>query len=102
MNNFLVTFGFMGLLFLPIIILFLVGGVDLKHKLGGFFVCLAFWVVFAGGISIQSNHNKDLWNNGYCECGTHWELRAANKTKNGSETKYYSCPECHNEIQLNW
>ena len=49
---------------------------------------------------IQANINQKAWNEGYCECGTHWELKGATKVKNGSTTKYYACPNCFEEIEI--
>ena len=100
MKEFLIIAGFMGLLFLPIIVMFLLCGADTKHKVGGALFTFAFWLLFAGGITLQNHHNDTLWNGGYCSCGSHWELSGASKTRNGSTTKYYSCPKCYNEITI--
>lgn len=49
---------------------------------------------------IQANVNQKVWNEGYCECGHHWELKGATKVKNGGTTKYYACPNCFKEIEI--
>lgn len=95
---FWIAFGFFGIICVPFIIMFLVCGVDLKHKLGGAIAILIFWFLFAGGTTIEEMNKADSWNGGYCKCGTHWELRGATKTRVGTETKYYACPNCHAEI----
>lgn len=59
-------------------------------------------VGLAIGLSvIQANTNQKLWNDGCCECGTHWELKGVDKARNGSTTKYYACPNCYKEIEIN-
>lgn len=98
MTNFLVVFGILGLFFIPVILLFIVGGVDAAHKIGGSLVCLVFWILVSVSLCIQNSANDEAWNGGYCECGTHWELIAATEDKFGDITKYYSCPNCHAEI----
>ena len=98
MMEFCIIFGILGLVGVPFIILFLVGGVDLKHKLGGALVVLMFWLLAAGGLTLDSKGKQEAWNGGYCECGTHWELRGATKSRTGNETKYYQCPNCYAEI----
>lgn len=91
-----------GLIFLPVMLLFIIGGVDLKHKLGGALVCFGFWAIMSLGLWATAEGNKTAWNNGLCpECEQHWELVAVTKTRNGSTTKYYTCPECYKEIQIN-
>ena len=42
MTTFMITFFGFGLAFVPFILLFLIGGVDLKHKLGGASAILIF------------------------------------------------------------
>ena len=95
---FWIAFGLFGIFCVPLIIMFLVCGVDLKHKLSSTIAILLFWFLFAGGITFDVINKADNWNNGYCECGTHWELRGATKSRVGTETKYYTCPNCHAEI----
>ena len=99
MKEFLIVFGAFGLICIPFIIMFLVCGVDLKHKLGGAAVVLIFWLLIAGGLTLDSKNKQEAWNGGYCECGTHWELRGASKSRTGNETKYYQCPNCYAEIK---
>ena len=99
MNVCLVAFGLLGLFFIPAILFFIVGGVDAAHKIGGSLVCLAFWIVMATGLCIESTARVDAWNGGYCECGAHWELCGATKSRHGEVTKYYVCPDCFAEIE---
>lgn len=99
--GFWVIFGVLGLMFIPCVLMFALGGADAKHKIWGSLVCICFWFLFAGCIYSQEAGNAERWNGGYCECGQHWELKGATKTRNGCETKYYSCPECFKEIEIN-
>lgn len=98
MTSFWFVFGAFGLLAIPLIIMFITCGVDLKHKLGGAFAVLIFWLIFSLGLWADGMATRDAWNGGYCECGTHWELSGVTKTRNGNTTKYYSCPNCYAEI----
>lgn len=99
MTNFLISFGVIGLAFIPCILMFLIGGADKKHKIVGTIVCVFLWLFVSGVICIKAETNEKTWNNGYCECGTHWELVGVSKTHNlDSATKYYICPNCYAEI----
>ena len=98
--GFWTMFGLFGVIFVPCVLLFALGGADVKHRIVGSLVCICFWFLFSGGLYFQEVGNEERWNDGYCECGQHWELKGATKTKNGSETKYYACPECYTEIKI--
>jgi hypothetical protein len=66
-------------------------------------LCVLTLVIIAMGITCafaQANINEELWNDGYCKCGHHWELKGATKVKNGGTTKYYACPNCFEEIEI--
>ena len=99
-NGFWIMFGAFGLVFVPCALLFASCGADRKHKIVGSLICICFWFLFTGGLYLQEVGNAKRWNDGHCECGQHWELKGATKTKNGSETKYYACPECYTEIEI--
>lgn len=95
---FIITFAIFGIIFIPFILLFLIGGVDLKHKLGGAIAILIFWIATSVVVPLGAKNEEDAWNGGYCECGQHWELEAVTKSHNGHTTKYYVCPNCYVEI----
>lgn len=95
-----IIFGVCGVAFIPAILLFITCGVDTKHKLGEAVVCLIFWLIFSFGLWAQNAVNEENWNGGYCECGTHWELKGADKNRHGTVTKYYCCPDCYEEIEI--
>lgn len=96
---FWIIFGFLGIIYIPFIILLWTSGTDLKHKLCGIIVMLLFWFLCTGGITLDETNKTNNWNDGCCKCGTHWELRGATKNKIGIETKYYACPNCYAEIK---
>lgn len=98
--NFWIIFAVVGLIAVPMVILFACVGVDAEHKIGGVVAVIVFWFVLAGGIYFQNKDNSEKWNNGFCECGQHWELRAVTRTRNGTERKYYVCPDCYIEIEI--
>ena len=87
------------IIFGTLAIMFLVCGVDKKHKIGGAVDCLLIGVIMFSGIYFEGTTKAKIWNSGYCECGTHWELRGTTKSKHGQVTKYYVCPNCHIEIE---
>lgn len=99
MTQFLIVSGISGLVFVPCILMFLICGADKKHKIIGAIVCASFWLLISGSIYFEAKTNAKAWNNGYCDCGTHWELVAVSKGHNTSSvTKYYLCPNCYAEI----
>ena len=99
MIEFLVIFGITGLMFIPLILMFLVGGVDKAHKIGGAIVMAIIWIVFTLGLFCETKTNETVWNDGFCDCGTHWELKGVSKYR-GYEIKYYACPDCYTEIEI--
>lgn len=90
--------GITGLAFVPLAISFLIGGVDTKHKVWGAIGCLLIWALFCGAIIGQMYIDDGAWNDGHCECGGKWELRAVSESRMGSKTKYYACENCGKEI----
>ena len=100
MNELLVTFCMASIIFIPVILMFVVGGVDRKHQVGGSIVVIIIWIIFTLGVTYEAEMNEKVWNNGFCECGTHWELEGVSKYRN-HETKYYTCPNCYTEIEIN-
>ncbi len=99
--SFWIIFAFLGLMGVPIIIVVLTMMETIKQKICGTLVVLAFWFVWAGAMYGMGEENANRWNNGYCECGQHWELKGVTRTKMGSEIKYYACPSCYEEIEIN-
>lgn len=101
MMEFWLIFIGLGLVWLPCALIFGIGREDIKDKIVGSLVCLVLWLVMSLALWGQSVYNAEQWNDGYCDCGQHWELSGVTKTKNGSVTKYYSCPDCYEEIIIN-
>lgn len=99
--NFWIIFAVCGLFAIPCVVMFATCGATRKIQINGAIVCVIFWFVVSGAMWAQNTVNEENWNGGYCECGAHWELEAVTRTRNGSETKYYACPECFAEIEIN-
>lgn len=99
-NEFLVMLGLTGILFIPIILGVITCETNRKYKIGGVIVVIIIWIVFTLGLFYEEKANEKSWNKGFCECGTHWELRGVSKSMT-SEKKYYACPNCHSEIEIN-
>ena len=100
MNNFLLCLIGFGLLAIPCLILAIEFGEDWRGRLFSCAVICVIWLTFAVGCSFAQDINAEKWNGGYCKCGTHWELRGASQYRT-SHTKYYVCPDCHAEIEIN-
>ena len=96
---FIIAFGVLGIIFGMLAVMFLVCGVDWKHKIIGALVCIGFWLLMSGGIYLDVSIDAKAWNGGYCECGAHWELKGVSESLHGNTTKYYSCPNCYAEIE---
>jgi hypothetical protein len=92
------TIGMFGLIFVPCAIACLILGTDTKHKIWGAIICLLFWVLFSGAIIGQMYVDDGAWNDGHCDCGGKWELRAVSESRMGTKTKYYACENCGKEI----
>lgn len=58
---------------------------------------IALLIAFLIGIILFTNSYSDnTWNNGICvQCETRYELRGVSR----HGLKYYSCPECGQEVQ---
>ena len=63
----------------------------------GIFILILLFIVFIG---YNFDQNKDLWNNGYCSCGGHWEYEAAVEHENSTTTYIYHCDKCENSIEI--
>lgn len=94
----LVTIGIFGLIFVPCMFYCLFADTDTKYKILGLVICLLFWALFSGAVIGQMYVDDGAWNDGHCECGGQWELRAVSESRMGSKTKYYACEDCGKEI----
>ena len=99
--NFWIVFALFGILAIPFSILAIEFGEGWRGKLFGCAVILVIWLTLSVGCAFGRDINADKWNDGYCQCGTHWELRGASQYRS-SHTKYYVCPDCHAEIEINY
>lgn len=96
--EFSIIFLIVGLIWIIFIILILILA-DKKYKLGATVVCFGLLLIMSLGLYYDTKTTVDSWNEGYCGCGEHWELRGVTRNKHGSVTKYYVCPNCHIEIE---
>ena len=101
MNDFLICFGFMGLLAVPAILLFLICGSTWRSKISGAIACLAFWVLFSGGMYAENKWDNEAWNNGICSvCEGEYNFSGATKYRT-SHSYYYTCDDCGHTIETN-
>ena len=76
---FLFIFILSGLAIIPLAFLFIANGTTITEKTIGAIVCFSFWLLLAFGINYGVDTNAKAWNDGFCKCGTHWELKGASK-----------------------
>lgn len=100
MDKFLICLIGFGLLAIPCLILAINFGEDWREKLFGCGVICVIWLTLATGCAFGHDVNEEKWNGGYCECGAHWELKGVSQYRS-SHTKYYACPNCYAEIEIN-
>ena len=62
-------------------------------------VALAIGFGISGLFALERKGDEIAWNNGYCECGTKWELVDIEHLKNSGELYYYGCDNCGTVIR---
>ena len=101
MNAFWICFGFMGLIFVPAILMFLICGCTWGNKIGGAIACLVFWVLISGAFALEDNYDNEMWNNGVCSvCEGEYNFSGATKYHT-SHHYYYTCDDCGHTIEIN-
>ena len=101
MAEFWVCFGVMGLVGVPAILLFALGGADAVHKIGGSAVVLAFWLLISVACTFEMKWDAEDWNNGICSvCEGEYKFSGATKYRT-SHYYYYTCENCDHTIELN-
>lgn len=101
MNAFWICFGFMGLIFVPAILMFLICGCTWGNKIGGAIACLAFWVLISGAFALEDNYDNEMWNNGICSvCEGEYNFSGATEYRT-SHHYYYTCDDCGHTIEIN-
>jgi len=101
MNAFWICFGFMGLMFVPAILMFLICGCTRGNKIGGAIACLVFWVLISGAFALEDNYDNEMWNNGVCSvCEGEYTFSGATKYRT-SHHYYYTCDDCGHTIEIN-
>ena len=101
MEAFLICFGFMGLVFVPAILMFICGFGNKYDKIGGAIVCLFFWLAISGAMYAEDKWDNEMWNNGVCSvCEGEYNFNGATKYRT-SHHYYYTCDDCGHTIEIN-
>lgn len=101
MSDFWICFGFMGLLFVPCILMFLTCGCTWGNKIGGAIGCLVFWLLISGAMYGESEYDFNTYNNGACiVCEGEYKFSGATKYRT-SHHYYYTCGDCGHTIEIN-
>lgn len=101
MNDFLLYFGFMGVVFVPAILMFLICGDTWGIKIGCAIGCLVFWLLISGGMYTEDKRDNKMWNNGICSmCEGEYRFSGATKHRT-SRHYYYTCEDCDHTIEIN-
>ena len=101
MSDFWICFGFMGLVFVPCILMFLICGCTRGNKIGGAIGCLVFWLLISGAMYGETEYDISTYNNGVCiVCEGEYKFSGATKYRT-SHHYYYTCENCDHTIELN-
>ena len=101
MSDFWICFGFMGLLFIPCILMFVICGCTRGNKIGGAIGCLVFWLLISGAMYGENEYDVNTYNNGVCiVCEGEYKFSGATKYRT-SHHYYYTCENCDHTIELN-
>jgi hypothetical protein len=101
MEAFWIFFGIMGLLFVPLILMFLICGCSWGNKIGGAIACLLFWLAISGMMYAENSYDHEMWNNGVCSiCEGEYKFSGATKYRT-SHHYYYTCTDCGHTIEIN-
>ena len=101
MSDFWICFGFMGLLFVPCILMFVICGCTRGNKIGGAIGCLVFWLLISGAMYGENEYDVSTYNNGVCiVCEGEYKFSGATKYRT-SHHYYYTCENCDHTIELN-
>lgn len=101
MTDFITIFIILSIIGAPMLVVFVCVAEGAKEKLCKGLIILGIWLVLSLALLLNKNENSEKWNNGFCQCGAHWELETVT-SRAGTKTKYYSCPNCYTEIELNY
>lgn len=66
----------------------------------GAIISLLVATAIGGALTADYAYKEHEWNNGICvECGGEYKFKSAAKSRNGSETRYYTCEDCDHLIR---
>ena len=101
MSGFWFCFVLMGVVFVPVILMFLICGCTWGSKLGNAIVCLVLWFAISGAMYGEAKYDFDVYNNGICiVCEGEYKFSGATKYRT-SHHYYYTCENCDHTIELN-
>ena len=101
MSDFWFCFVIFGVLFVPLILMFLICGCTWSNKIGGAIVCLLFWFAISGAMYTENKWDNEAWNNGICPvCEGEYRFSGASKYRT-SNYYYYTCDNCGHTIEIN-
>ena len=85
--------------------LLLIGGVPEPKEIKAWILLVILALVIGFGTAkllfIEIEHDRKLWNNGYCStCHNKLEFNGADKNINSSILYFWSCDNCQRVIQL--
>lgn len=101
MSDFWFCFGIFGVLFVPLILMFLICGCTWRNKIGGAIVCLLFWFAISGAMYAENKWDNEAWNNGICPvCEGEYRFSGASQYRT-SHCYYYTCDNCGHTIEIN-
>ncbi len=100
MSAFWICFAAIGIIAVPCVLMFLICGTDLPHKITGAIVVIVFWFLFSGAMYLEDKHDMETWNNGICvKCEGEYLFSSATKYRS-SERYFYTCEDCGHTIEL--
>lgn len=101
MNDFLMILIFLGVLFVPMALMFLICGATTKSKIGGAIFSIVIWLMFSAAVFSEAKYDDEMWNNGICStCGSDYIFNGASHYRT-SDNYYYTCKDCGHTIEIN-
>ena len=101
MSDFWFCFGIFGVLFVPLILMFLMWCGAGSNNSGGAIICLMFWFAMSGSMYTENKWDNEAWNNGISPvCEGEYRFSGASQYRT-SHRYYYTCDNCGHTIEIN-